>query len=267
MRHYLRSESVFSLTLILDLPFFTETFLPWVHASLIYLPSIKKRISNEPKMKSFNKQPDKKGWLSHFSILRHAFVILFHHCGRKMILPRARACVRKNPCQHLSLFSLCITEKYLEGKRLPPEGTENSALWAAIPFLESPQESRLIDFPTKQLRGKMLPLDFPGRWLPEGCRDRSSRHPPVSGSHSPETVHCRREHSLFKCSQGTDRTPSEQSEMVRSRFFFTAQGRGKKLNRFNCKMPQDCHGQKYLILIKAKSIKPQSIARMNDTET
>ena len=48
-------------------------------------------------------------------------------------LVKGQGLCQENPCQHLSLCSLCITEKCLEGERVPPEGTENSAPWGSNP--------------------------------------------------------------------------------------------------------------------------------------
>lgn len=90
----------------------------------------------------------------------------------------------------------------------------------------------------KQLRGKMV------HWTSQGggCRKVvGAGHPgtttPPSREPLPEAVHCEQEHSLFKCYQGTDRTPFRQNSQKWCDHDFSLLPRvGKKLNRFNCKM-------------------------------
>ena len=169
----------------------------------------------------------------------------------------------------ICLFSVsALLKSTLKARGCPLKGQKTALCGQQSHFWNHHRSHGLLTFPQSSSGERCF------HWTSQGggCRKVvGTGHPgtPLSPEATPQKQFTadRREHSLFKCSQGTDRTPSEQSEMVRSRFFFTAQGRGKKLNRLNCKMPQDCHGQKYLILIKAKSIKPQSIARMNDIGT
>lgn len=100
-----------------------------------------------------------------------------------------------------------------------------------------------------------------------GTAHPGTHRPPPPRLHSPETVHCRQEHSLFKCYQGTEGTLFHQNNQKWCNHNFSLLPRVGGRNWID--LTVRCHKmpQKYLILIKAKSIQPQSIARMKDIGT
>lgn len=100
-----------------------------------------------PKWKvSINSQIRRDGYHIFF-ILRHAFVILFHHRGRKMILPRARTCVRKTPVS-ICLFAVsALLKSALKARGCPLKGQKTVLHGQQSHFWNHHRSHGLLTFP------------------------------------------------------------------------------------------------------------------------
>lgn len=77
-------------------------------------------------MKSFNKQPDKKGWLSHFFILRHVFLFYFIAVGGKWPCQGPGLVSGKTPVS-ICLFAVsALLKSALKAKGCPLKGQKTA---------------------------------------------------------------------------------------------------------------------------------------------
>ena len=199
------------LTLILDLPFFTERDLLAAGScifSFICL-QLKKESAMNPKWKvSINSQIRRDGYHI-FSFWGMCLLFYFIAVGGKWPCQGPGLVSGKTPVS-ICLFAVsALLKSALKARGCPLKGQKTAPCGQQSHFWNHHRSHGWLTCPQSSPGGRCF------RWTSQrgGCRKAvgSSRHPPASGSHSPETVHCRGDHSLFKCPQGTDRAPFHQN--------------------------------------------------------